>query len=158
SLNTRMHTLATLLLCLQLPVSADTLSMDKGGKTMTYEVVKGDTLWDLSDDFYDDPLKYPEIWKANPFIKDPHWIYPGQVLSIPGGRERGPAAAAPAAMTPPPPPPPPGGALEAAPAPAPVVTEAAPAPKPAMTPVVPVPAPKVAVAAKPEKPYAPMLN
>lgn len=49
-----------------------------------YKVKQGDTLWDLSGVFLKDPFKWPDIHKANPDIKNPHWIYPGQKLVIPG--------------------------------------------------------------------------
>jgi hypothetical protein len=49
-----------------------------------YVVQKGDTLWDLSDEFLKDPFLWPDLWQANPHIQDPHWIYPGDTLCIPG--------------------------------------------------------------------------
>jgi len=48
-----------------------------------YIVKKGDTLWNISSDKLKDPFSWPVIWKANPGIKDPHWIYPGQKLLMP---------------------------------------------------------------------------
>ncbi|MCE1228575.1 MAG: LysM peptidoglycan-binding domain-containing protein [Firmicutes bacterium] len=48
-----------------------------------YLVVKGDTLWDLGQRFLGNPFAWPQIWDKNKWIKDPHWIYPGDPLIIP---------------------------------------------------------------------------
>jgi hypothetical protein len=49
-----------------------------------HTVVKGECLWFIAGDYYDDPFLWPVIHEANKdSIADPHWIYPGEVFVIP---------------------------------------------------------------------------
>lgn len=46
-------------------------------------VVPGDTLWSIAAKFLKDPYRWSELWRLNPDeVKNPHRIYPGQVLSL----------------------------------------------------------------------------
>lgn len=45
-----------------------------------HTVVKGDTLWDLSQQYLGTPWYWPKVWSYNPQIANPHWIYPGNQI------------------------------------------------------------------------------
>ena len=70
----KLTTMLTALIC------ASTLALGANAATTTHTVVKGDTMWKIA-------VKYQvgtsEIISANPQVKNPDLIYPGNVLNIP---------------------------------------------------------------------------
>ena len=58
-----------------------------GGPVPTTHVVRrGDTLWDITWFYFNNPFNWPKVWSYNPEISNPHWIYPGdQVRLYPEG-------------------------------------------------------------------------
>ena len=51
----------------------------------SYLVRPGDTLWNLSQRFLNNPWYWPRIWSYNQQLDNPNWIYPGsQIRFYPG--------------------------------------------------------------------------
>ena len=48
----------------------------------TYTIKKGDTLWDISSKFLKDPFLWPKLWERNPYISNPHLIFPGNPIRL----------------------------------------------------------------------------
>ena len=68
--------------------AAFALEAAEGQKTFEHEtgfyytVQKGDTLWDLSQKFSDSAWLWPEMWRENSQIANPHRIYPGERIRL----------------------------------------------------------------------------
>ncbi len=79
---TMFKPLRTVLTAALLTVATYGVIAAEGNHPDTYVVKKGDTLWDIAGRYLKKPWLWPEIWQANPQVKNPHLIYPGDVLSL----------------------------------------------------------------------------
>ncbi len=56
----------------------------ESGSESSYEVVKGDCLWNIAKAHYGDGTKWVQIYQANAsVISNPNLIYIGQTLVLP---------------------------------------------------------------------------
>ena len=62
-------------------VFADVLQI-RDDAPASYVVKKGDTLWDISAMYLNEPWLWPQLWQMNPQIDNPHLIYPGDTLTL----------------------------------------------------------------------------
>ena len=80
-MNKRIITLL-ILGCLSLKGMADEILLQENHPER-HVVVKGDTLWGISGKFLKDPWQWPKVWRMNRVeIKNPHLIYPGDVVVL----------------------------------------------------------------------------
>lgn len=47
-----------------------------------HTVVRGDTLWGISGQYFTSPWQWPAVWALNPQITNPHWIFPGDQVRL----------------------------------------------------------------------------
>lgn len=73
--------LVTTLLLTSTDAVADTIEI-RADAPSEYTVKKGDTLWDISSLFLNDPWKWPQLWQLNPQVENPNLIYPGDTLKL----------------------------------------------------------------------------
>ena len=73
-----LATVVVFFFCFVLPALTQEAKETEG----VYTIKKGDTLWDISSKFLKDPFLWPTLWQRNPYITNPHWIYPGNPIRL----------------------------------------------------------------------------
>jgi LysM repeat protein len=92
----RQHPIVVALAFFAIAASSASAQIDSTtiAPVVKHTVKRGDTLWDIAKYYLKDPFLWPKVFHANTgVIKNPHWIYPGQVLSILGSAVRDDIAA-----------------------------------------------------------------
>jgi hypothetical protein len=70
-------------------------SQDSAALGRTHVVRKGDTLWEIAREYTNDPFRWRQVYELNTAtVRDPHWIYPGERLRLPGASADATAASA----------------------------------------------------------------
>jgi hypothetical protein len=49
---------------------------------LTHIVGRGETLWSICEKYYGDAYLWPKLWQMNPFITNPHFLNPGDVITL----------------------------------------------------------------------------
>ena len=75
------YCIATIMVSLIFILSSPS-AQEKKESDNVYTIKQGDTLWDISSKFLKDPFLWPKLWQRNPYISNPHWIYPGQSIRL----------------------------------------------------------------------------
>lgn len=73
-----------LLVIASILVFAGIVFSQKKAPVNVYIIKKGDTLWDVSERFLNNPWLWPKLWEQNKYIENPDLIFPGEPLIIPG--------------------------------------------------------------------------
>ncbi len=79
TLRKRLSFIVVLFISLQ--INAEPLKI-KSDRPDNYTVKRGDTLWSISGKFLQQPRLWPKVWHKNPQVKNPHLIFPGDILSF----------------------------------------------------------------------------
>ncbi len=72
----------TVVLAFSFCATLSSFAQEKKDTDEVYTIKKGDTLWALSSRFLSNPFLWPKLWQRNPYITNPHWIYPGNPVRL----------------------------------------------------------------------------